>query len=62
MSRSNHQTPSKNKRSLPQTPKGMKVDHERNRTEEFAQELGLHGETDSGNRHGVNKGKQHRER
>ncbi|AJD89646.1 hypothetical protein JMA_03290 [Jeotgalibacillus malaysiensis] len=62
MSRSNHQTPSKNKRSLPQTPRGMKVDHERNRTEEFAQELGLHGETDSGCGCGVDKDKKHSER
>ncbi|MBM7578656.1 YfhD family protein [Jeotgalibacillus terrae] len=62
MSRSNHQTPSKNKRSLPQTPKGMKVDPERNRTEEFAQELGLYDDTDSGRGCGVNKDKQHSKR
>ncbi|KIL47073.1 YfhD family protein [Jeotgalibacillus campisalis] len=43
MSRSNHQTPSKNKKSLPQTPKGMKIDP-KNVSEEFARELAAHGD------------------
>ncbi|TFD99497.1 YfhD family protein [Jeotgalibacillus salarius] len=58
MSKSNYQTSSKNKNSLPQTPKELKVDAKRNRTEEFAQELGLHADTNSSC--AVNKDKKNR--
>ncbi|PPA68927.1 YfhD family protein [Jeotgalibacillus proteolyticus] len=44
MSRSNNKTPSANKNSLPQTPKGLKIAPE-NVSEEFARELAAHGDT-----------------
>lgn len=43
MSRSNRQTPSNNKKSLPQTPKGLKIDP-KNVSEEYAKELAAHGD------------------
>lgn len=43
MSRSSNQTRSNNKKSLPQTPKGLKIDP-KNVNEEFSKELAAHGD------------------
>jgi len=43
LSRSSNQPRSNNKKSLPQTPKGLKIDP-KNVNEEFSKELAAHGD------------------